>query len=61
MDLFFSGSWIDIKVKLPFPYSRRAFSSYFSLDIRLDMRALLILGCVAWDGGEPESIITPVK
>lgn len=61
VDLFFSGSWIDINVKLPFPYSRRSFSSYFSLDIRLDMRALLILGCVAWDGGEPESIVTPVK
>ena len=58
-DLFFSGSWIDMNVKLPFPFSRRSFSC-FSLDSQLDMRALLILGHVAWDGGVPESIAIPV-
>lgn len=60
VDLFFSESWIDINVKLPFPYGRRSFSSYFSLDIQLDMRALLIPGHIAWDGGQPESIVIPV-
>ena len=59
-DLFFSGSWIDTNAKLPFPFSRRSFSSDFSVDSQLDMRALLILGHVAWDGGVPESIAIPV-
>ena len=48
-----------MNVKLPFPFSRRSFSC-FSLDSQLDMRALLILGHVAWDGGVPESIAIPV-
>lgn len=32
----------------------------FPVDIWLDVRTLLILEHVAWDGGEPRNIIAPV-